>query len=125
MTDETNQNAPGASPGQPGDEASRPQPTSLGRRFLSLLRSTGIFDPDEWPVRKLLGTAIGLCLAIFLLAVALQGVAHVREGQVGVMVNNVTGNLGLRERVGYYCFCPYLARFYLLDKTSSVPTLIP
>ncbi|MCX7017070.1 MAG: SPFH domain-containing protein [Candidatus Sumerlaeota bacterium] len=116
MTDGTDR-PPETSPAQPPAEGQKPKPPSRWRAFVSLLWSTGIFHPEEWPIRRMLGTAIGLCAALFLLAVARQGIAHVREEQVGVLVNNLTGNLELRDRVGYHIFCPYLAKFYVLDKT--------
>lgn len=98
-------------------ESGEPQLAGGWRGTLSLFLETGIFRPEEWPIRRLLSASLLLALGVFLFAVASQGVAHVREDSVGVMVNKLTGRLTLKDRVGYHLFIPYLARFYVLDKT--------
>jgi regulator of protease activity HflC (stomatin/prohibitin superfamily) len=87
------------------------------RRVFDLLQATGIFHPDEWPVRRMLALALMLGGLVILIAVMRHGVVHVKESQVGVKVNNWSGELQLRNRVGYHVFVPYLSRFYVLDKT--------
>lgn len=94
-----------------------PPRRSWCRRFAGVLHSTGILHPDEWPVRRLLGTALVLAIIVAALAIMSQGVGYVKENQVGVMVNNWSGNLELRDRVGYHLFCPYLSSFFVLEKT--------
>lgn len=99
------------------DPRENPPAKPWWRRLYELVKATGILHPDEWPVRRLLATTLALGGLVTLLAIMRHGVAHVRENQVGVMVNNWSGDLQLKKRVGYHFFVPYLARFYLLDKT--------
>lgn len=93
-----------------------PQP-SFWKQIVDVLFATGIFSPEEWQIRRLLRIAITIAVLVFVFAVARHGMAHVRENQVGVMVNNLTGNTILKDRVGYHLFLPYLVNYYVLDKT--------
>ena len=109
----------GSSPGQQpsGMNPQKDEKPSAWRRFASVVSSTGIFHPDEWPVKALLRTAVALCVLVFALSIMRQGFAHVRETEVGVLANNLTGELILKDRVGYHFFIPYFGNFYRLDKT--------
>jgi regulator of protease activity HflC (stomatin/prohibitin superfamily) len=100
------------------DVNASPSPSVTGwRRFSTLLLSTGIFHPDEWPVKRIVGTAVGIAVILIFIAVARHGVAYVRATEVGVLADNLRGELILKERIGYHVFVPYLATFYELDKT--------
>ncbi|HEY3244030.1 MAG TPA: SPFH domain-containing protein, partial [Phycisphaerae bacterium] len=68
----------------------------------------------RWPRRILL-----LALVVVLIYVMQHGIARVRETEVGVQVDNLTGELVLRDRAGYHLFVPYLSQFYVLDRTSQ------
>jgi len=105
------------SPPRRPEQENQPSRPPWWRRLFDLLQTTGIFHPDEWPVRRLLAIALVLAALVTAMAVMRHGIAHVRENQVGVMVNNWRGTLQLKDRVGYHIFLPYLARFYMLDKT--------
>lgn len=100
--------------------ANHPPPT-WWRKALKVLLATGIFQPEEWPVRRMLGMALGLAVAVCVVAVVRHGVARVAPNQVGVLVRNYTGQLQLIDRAGYYFFLPYFSNFYVLDK--SIQTL--
>ena len=103
---------PAQSPGeQPG------APPGAWAEFLAVVKSSRLFHPDEWPVKTILGTALVVAVLIFAIALVQQGGVRMRENEVGVKVNNLTGALTLEERVGYHFFLPYLANFYVLDKT--------
>ena len=93
-----------------------PKPSGW-RLFLPALWDTGIFKPEEWPVKKLIGSAVAITAAVFAVAILSHGVAHVHENEVGVLADNLRGELDLKERVGYHFFIPYAANFYVLDKT--------
>ena len=94
------------------------EPLSAWRRFLRVAADTRIFTPEEWPLKSILVTIILLTVLVLALAVMRHGFAHVRETEVGVLADNVgTPPLVLKERVGYHFFIPYLANFYVLDKT--------
>ena len=117
MTNEVSPLSPDPVPTRP-DTGEEPRPrVSAGRRFLAVLQGTGIFQPEEWPVRTILWTSIGICIFLFLLALLRQGFAHVRENEVGVLADNFRDQLILKDRVGYHFFLPYAANFYELDKT--------
>jgi len=45
-----------------------------------------------------------------------NGSARVAEGQVAVLVNNMTGTVTVNERVGYYVFVPWLTSLHRLDR---------
>ena len=90
---------------------------SAWRRFLRVAADTGIFKPEEWPLKAILTTIVVLTVLVLTLAVMRHGFAHVRESEVGVLADNIgTPPLVLKERVGYHFFIPYLANFYVLDK---------
>ena len=117
MTDKGNQREDQAGAG-PEESGGQPHPAVASlKRLAAVLGGTGIFHPDEWPVRKLLRRAMLLALAVFALAVVRHSIAHIRENQVGVAVHNLTGRMELRERVGYHLLLPYVTRMYVLDKT--------
>jgi hypothetical protein len=107
---------PTAGPDTPEGGQSPGRPPGLWRRLASLLWSTGIFHPEEWPVRKLLRQAMVLAVVLVAIGILRHGIAHVREDQVGVKINNLSGEITLQERVGYHVFVPYLTSFHALDK---------
>ena len=90
---------------------------SVWRFFLNILGDTGIFKPEDWPVKTILSTILILTLIIFALAVMGNGVAHIKENEVGVLADNLRGKLIPKPRVGYHFFIPYLANFYELDRS--------
>jgi regulator of protease activity HflC (stomatin/prohibitin superfamily) len=87
------------------------------RSLLPAIRNSRIFHPEEWPLRKMVRRAVLLTVAVLILGVLSQSVAYVRENQVGVIVQNITGKMDLRDRPGFHLVIPYLSRFYVLDKT--------
>lgn len=91
--------------------------SSVYKNFMEALTGSGILHPDEWPIRRMLGAAMLLLAGLVLVAVLRQGVARVHGGEVGVQVNNLTGELSLRERAGIHVFVPYLSSFYVFDRT--------
>lgn len=101
----------------PANGSPPPARTPWWRRSLRLLQATGILDPEEWPVKRLLVTAFLLAITVTVVAVLRHGVAHIRGEQVGVMVSNWSGAFHLKERVGYHVFIPYHSSLYVLDKT--------
>ena len=74
-----------------------PKPSGW-RLFLPALWDTGIFKPEEWPVKKLIGSAVAITAAVFAVAILSHGVAHVHENEVGVLADNLRGELDLKER---------------------------
>ncbi len=54
-----------------------------------------------------------LALAAFAFA---KGAGRVREGEVAVFVNNLTGSIVVSERVGYHVFVPWMTSLYRLDR---------
>ncbi|HOL95034.1 MAG TPA: SPFH domain-containing protein [bacterium] len=76
-----------------------------------------LFQPQPWAIKKWIRLAFVLAVAAFVIAVMREGIVHVRENQVGILVNNLTGELQLKDRVGYHLFAPGLADFYVLEKT--------
>ena len=105
---------PDETPNKPGEENGL---LSRWRRCLRVIADTGIFKPEEWPLRAILSTIVLLIALVLVLAVVQHGFAHVHENEVGVLSDNLKGELVLKERVGYHFFLPYLANFYVLDKT--------
>lgn len=89
----------------------------LWLQIRAAVKGSRVFHPDEWPVRKMLRRSLVLGLLIFGVGVLRHSVIRVRENQVGVMVDNLRGNMVLKERVGYHLFIPYLTDFYVLDRT--------
>ena len=120
MTDEVTPSSPepihGQGP-QASDEAPRGKWLSAWRRLAHALQGTGLFTPEEWPVRTLIATAVAISLILAALAILRHGFAHVRESEVGVLADNLRDKLILKDRVGYHFYLPYLANFYILDKT--------
>ena len=122
MTNEATPSSP-----EPGQVQETPEPTGepsdKGRqawsRFVAALQGTGLFTPAEWPLRSLIGMAIAIGLILGALALLRHGFAHVHENEVGVLADNLNDEnpLVTKERVGYHFFLPYLANFYVLDKT--------
>ena len=123
-------NEPSPTPATPAPEPppaaadeTAPATVSRWRQALDIFYATGIFRPDEWPLRTLVLTALMAALLLFVLALARHGIAHVRENEVGVLADNLHDELVLKDRVGYHFFLPYLANFYVLDKTIQKRSL--
>jgi len=117
MTDQTNSPTPETrsdGPVLPG--ASEPNPPDW-RDLFTWLRNNLSFNPKQWHLRKVLLNCLIVAILLFLAAMERSGITHVRENQVGVLVNNLTGSLILKDRVGYHLYIPYLASFYVLDIT--------
>jgi len=117
MNEETPNVSPEANGGTPPDPVPENTPEPAWRRFLRVVADTGIFKPEEWPLKAILSTIILLIAVVLALAVIQHGFAHVHENEVGVLSDNLNGELVLKERVGYHFFIPYLANFYVMDKT--------
>ncbi len=122
MTNETTPSSPEPSRGQEAPESageSNGKWLQAWRRFAAAVQGTGLFSPAEWPIRALIGTTIAIALILLALALLRHGFAHVHENEVGVLADNLNAEnpLVLKERVGYHFFLPYLANFYVLDKT--------
>lgn len=96
-------------PGQPG--------TPFRETAWRVLKATRVFDPTTWRLKRLVRCILVMALLVIAFGVGRHGVVRVNEHQVGVLLNNVTGQLALKPRVGYHVFLPYLARLYVLDKT--------
>lgn len=60
--------------------------------------------------------AIGVAIAVFAIWFVWHGFARVAEGEVGVLVNNVTGNVEVEQRAGYHVFFPWAMTLYRLDR---------
>lgn len=102
------------------DDLQPPRRSAVKQKFLTfvgLFMDTGIFQPEEWQWRRMARTGMILLLVVFVLAVLSQGITHVRENHVGIQVNNITGELTLKDNVGFHIYVPYLYSFYVLDKT--------
>jgi len=122
MTNDTTPTSPepGQGPATPGSAGASDGKWVLAwRRFAAALQGTGLFTPAEWPIRALIGTTIAIALILLALALLRHGFAHVHENEVGVLADNMNDKepLATKERVGYHFFLPYLANFYVLDKT--------
>lgn len=111
----------GSGPGQPGSgeapQAGKDRARGAGRVFLDNLQKTALFQPEEWPLRSLVVTAFVIAAFLSAIAVMRHGFAHVKESEVGVLIDNVGDEMILKDRVGYHFFVPYLASFEELDKT--------
>lgn len=81
------------------------------------IQSIFIFHPKRWFSKRVLVNLSIVLLLLFLAAMQRNGISHVKENQVGVMLNNLSGKLELKDRVGYHLYFPYLYSFYVLDKT--------
>ena len=125
MSNDTTPSPETPAAGQPAvtPEAAPPPAASRWRKAMNVLYATGIFRPEEWPLKTLLGTAFAIAIVLFALALARHGFAHVRENEVGVLADNLRDKLVLKDRVGYHFFIPYLANFYVLDKTIQKRSL--
>lgn len=89
------------------------------RRFICIY----LIEHGDWQWKKTLRWSIGLAVFIVIAAIMRQGIKHVREDQVGVYINNLTGTMRLIDRVGYHVYIPYLADFYVLEKTIQKMSL--
>jgi len=117
MVDEGSDPAAGPSPNQPEGVGPEPGPTPLLPRLWSAIREMGLFCPTHWLANRWVRRTALLVILVLLLVVMSQGIAHVRETEVGVQVDNLRGELALKERAGYHIHIPYLTTFYVLDKT--------
>ena len=113
MTDEKppalEEDGDGNVPDQPG--------TPYREAAWRVLKATRVFDPTTWRLKRLVRWVLVMTLLVIAFGVGRHGVIRVNEHQVGVLVNNVTGTLNLKPRVGYHVFLPYMARMYVLEKT--------
>ena len=116
MTNDSTSTPPEPVPEASAAAAEHSRWNAAGQRFLSALRATRVFHPEEWPLRTMIGTAVAVALILFALALARHGFAHVKESEVGVLADNLKDELILKSRVGYHFFLPYAANFYVLDK---------
>jgi regulator of protease activity HflC (stomatin/prohibitin superfamily) len=102
-------------PGAAG--SNEPQPLPLLPRLMAALRGRGPSFPDRRLARRLVRLVAFLGILVLLFLVLRQGVGHVRETEVGVLVDNLTGDLAVKERAGYHLFIPYASQLYVVDKT--------
>lgn len=124
--EETNQSAETVS-GPPSAPVMKNGQLSAWRRFLRVVADTRVFTPEEWPLKTVLTTIVVLTVLVLAIAVMRHGFTHVHETEVGVLADNLRTpplNLVLKERVGYHFFVPYLANFYVLDKTIQELSLM-
>jgi regulator of protease activity HflC (stomatin/prohibitin superfamily) len=117
MVDENRNATPEPVADQPESDGMSEMPTPLLPRLLSAIRGSGARPPGRWYANKWVRGLALLVVAILAVLVLRQGVFRVRENEVGVQVNNLTGELALKERVGYHFAVPYMSQFYVLDKT--------
>ncbi len=101
---------------KPGWEAIR-SAKRIGSQIRTWIQTSRVFKPREWSARGALWKTAVVLVMLFLAAVERDGITHMRENQTGVLVNNLTGRLTWKERVGYHLYLPYLFNFYVLDKT--------
>ena len=92
-------------------------PTPLLPRLIDLFRGSGPYGSSGWTKNRWFRRVVALVILVLIGWGMRQGVARVRENEVGVQINNLTGELIAQERVGYYVCFPYLTQFYVLDKT--------
>lgn len=57
------------------------------------------------------------CVVVWFLGTLFAGLHRVREGEVGLRINNITGNLEIKNDVGIYLTNPYISNFFTLNKT--------
>ncbi|RJP25920.1 MAG: SPFH domain-containing protein [Candidatus Omnitrophota bacterium] len=99
--------------------------TEKGAHFWRTLQQTvkdvtaemKIFHPQDWNWKRMFRFIVLLFLLVFGAAILSQGITRVHEQQVGIHINNVTGKIQQKERVGYHFHFPYVSSFYTLDKT--------
>ena len=97
--------------------------TTLGTRIARLartiggwLRGMGTDVRRRAAERRVRRAVVGLAVVAALVVLATMSVVRVREGEVGVLVNNLTGSLTVEERVGYRITMPWVHRLYRLDR---------
>lgn len=108
MNDNVPQNPPSPEPELPPESQGTP----------GELETTGKgFRLPTFGVGRILRWSLVVLLVLSAIWMTRRGVVHVRENQVGVLVNNLTGQLSRKDRVGYHLFVPYVCSFYTLEKT--------
>ncbi|HEY3447679.1 MAG TPA: SPFH domain-containing protein [Myxococcales bacterium] len=60
--------------------------------------------------------ALGIGAALLAAAFLGSSLVRVREGEVGVLVNNLTGSVGVEEQQGYRLVVPWAFSFFRLDR---------
>ena len=113
------QNANNQNPqNEPGESGEPKVSSNTGwRDALSWIKSSMIFHPKTWFSKRALVNFLIILLFLCIAAMQRNGISHVKENQVGVSLNNLTGHLELKDRIGYHFYFPYLYSFFLLDKT--------
>jgi regulator of protease activity HflC (stomatin/prohibitin superfamily) len=66
--------------------------------------------------RRTWRAALWIAASILAVVVAWSSLERVREGEVGVLVNNVSGSISVEEQVGYRLVIPWMFSFYRLDR---------
>ena len=89
-------------------------------RVLSRIRAWIITKWSDKKFKKRSAAGIGIILIAVL---AFSSLHRVREGEIGVVVNNLTGSLGIEERAGYRLLIPGVYSFHLLDRRVQSMTM--
>lgn len=120
MIDQDGSRSPGTGVESPPDLGMDEMPTPILPRLMAAFRGSGQFRPGRWFSNRWVRLAVAVAVVAVVLIVGSKGIVHVRENEVGVLVNNLTGDLDLRESAGYHLFFPYVKQMYVLDKTRQV-----
>jgi regulator of protease activity HflC (stomatin/prohibitin superfamily) len=59
---------------------------------------------------------VGGVLAAVVVTLAISSLVRIREGEVGVFVNNLTGSVAVEVQAGYSVVLPWMFSFYRLDR---------
>ena len=62
------------------------------------------------------GVSGGAAVVVLAAALLNAGLVRVREGEVGVLVNNVSGQMRIEQRAGFRLTVPWVYSFYRLDR---------
>jgi regulator of protease activity HflC (stomatin/prohibitin superfamily) len=94
-----------------------PDPEPLLPRLFAMFGRARAAGGKRWWKNRWARRAVAVVVLAGLIGIGSQGIARVRENEVGVRVDELSGNLALEERVGYHVFIPFLQRLYVLDRT--------
>lgn len=65
-----------------------------------------------------------LALLFVVVGVLVAGVRNVSGGEIGVSVNNLSGDVRLEDKVGLHFTIPYVISFYTIDKTEKTLAML-